>query len=254
MKLFILLYGIAGILTGSFLNVSILRIPEGRSFISGRSACPVCGRTLRALELVPVLSWLFLGGKCRWCRANISIQYPAVELGMGILFSLTCFFRGTGFRSVILCAFFSLIITAAFIDGRHFYIPDGLSLLVLILGIVGFFADHGRFWPEFLRRMAGLVICGGGLWLLRILTGGGIGLGDVKMMAACGFFLGWPHGFCAMAAGYVLASVFCLPLLLSGRADPKDRLPMMPFFTAALIMTVLFGNELGQWYMGLWGL
>lgn len=192
MKLFILLYGIAGILTGSFLNVCILRIPEGRSFISGRSACPVCGRTLRALELVPVLSWLFLGGKCRWCRANISIQYPAVELGMGILFSLTYFFRGTGFRSVILCAFFSLIITAAFIDGRHFYIPDGLSLLVLILGIVGFFADHGRFWPEFLRRMAGLVICGGGLWLLRILTGGGIGLGDVKMMAACGFFLGWP--------------------------------------------------------------
>ena len=85
-------------------------------------------------------------------------------------------------------------------------------------------------------------------------NGGGIGLGDVKMMAACGFFLGWPHGFCAMAAGYVLASVFCLPLLLSGRADPKDRLPMMPFFTAALIMTALFGNELGQWYMGLWGL
>ena len=84
MKLFILLYGIAGILTGSFLNVCILRIPEGRSFISGRSACPVCGRTLRALELVPVLSWLFLGGKCRWCRANISIQYPAVALGMGI--------------------------------------------------------------------------------------------------------------------------------------------------------------------------
>lgn len=96
-----------------------------------------------------------------------------------------------------------------------FLYTDGLSLLVLILGIVGFFADHGRFWPEFLRRMAGLVICGGGLWLLRILTGGGIGLGDVKMMAACGFFLGWPHGFCAMAQG------MCLPLYSAFRCSSQ---------------------------------
>lgn len=127
------LYGICGIIIGSFLNVCILRIPEGQSFVTGRSRCPACKRQLYPFDMVPVLSFLFLGGKCRFCGKPISIQYPLVEAGTALLFFLCCLAKGPGAAAVIMCLFGSLLTVGAWIDARHMYIPDGISLSILIL-------------------------------------------------------------------------------------------------------------------------
>ena len=153
------LYGICGIIIGSFLNVCILRIPEGQSFVTGRSHCPACKRQLYPFDMVPVLSFLFLGGKCRFCGKPISIQYPLVEAGTALLFFLCCLAKGPGAAAVIMCLFGSLLTVGAWIDARHMYIPDGISLSILILAAASLMILP---LPDILSRMAGAAMCGDG--------------------------------------------------------------------------------------------
>ena len=129
-------YGLSGALIGSFLNVCILRIPEGRTFLTGRSRCPVCGHVLAFYDMVPILSWLFLKGRCRHCGAPVSRQYPAVELLTASAFILCLKAEGPGIGSALMCIFACLLITAAFIDARHMYIPDGIHILILALSCI----------------------------------------------------------------------------------------------------------------------
>lgn len=242
------LYGICGIIIGSFLNVCILRIPEGQSFVTGRSHCPACKRQLYPLDMVPILSFLFLGGKCRFCGKTISIQYPLVEAGTALLFFLCCLAKGSGAAAAIMCLFGSLLTVGAWIDARHMYIPDGISLSILILAAASLMTLPR---PDILSRMAGAVMCGGFLAVLRMLTKGGIGLGDVKLMASSGLLLGVKAGMAALLAAYVLAGLWCLIPLIRGRVNGRTRIPMVPFFAISLIAFGLWYREIMTWYMGL---
>lgn len=252
MTLTVFFYSLAGAVIGSFLNVCSLRIPQGKDFVSGRSHCPACGHVLRAWDLIPLLSWIVLRGKCRYCKVPVSLRYPAAELLTALVFALACIRKGPGIEAVLLCLFFSLLITGALIDLTHYYIPDRISLLILLTGILRFLFCTRKTPAEFLICIAGLTACGGCLWLLRLITRGGIGLGDVKLMGAGGFFLGFPTAFFSMGAAYTAACIFCIPLIISGRIQRKTKIPMIPFFAASLITAALWGNEIIWWYLSLW--
>lgn len=149
--IYFVLYGLLGAVTGSFLNVCILRIPENQNFVTGRSHCPACGHVLAFYDMVPVLSWLLLKGRCRYCSAPVSIQYPAVELLTASAFLLCLLAKGPGMESALMCMFSSILITAAFIDARHMYIPDGIHILILILSCIHWQPDPA---PPFLTGWA----------------------------------------------------------------------------------------------------
>lgn len=245
---FFIFYALCGAAVGSFLNVCILRIPEHETVITGRSRCPCCKRPLPAHTMVPILSWFVLRGKCRFCGAPISPQYPAVEALTAFSFALCYAAKGPGTRSLILCAFACLLIVAAGIDARYMYIPDGIPLCILLLGILLAALEPDLGITE---RLIGILACGGFLELLRLLTKGGVGGGDVKLLAAGGFLIGWKAGILAIFMAYVIAGLWFIIPLLKGRINGKTRVPMAPFFGLSLMVCGLYSKELINWYLGL---
>lgn len=213
-------------MTGSFLNVCILRIPANQNFVTGRSHCPACGHVLAFYDMVPVLSWLFLKGRCRYCRAPVSIQYPAVELLTTSAFLLCLLAKGPGMESALMCMFSSILITAAFIDARHMYIPDGIHILILILSCISLAAGSG---PAIINRLGGSLLAGGFLALVNLLSRGGVGWGDVKLFAASGLLIGAAPAITALLMGYVAAGLwYAVPLVRGGW--PKDADTYGPVF------------------------
>lgn len=228
--IYFVLYGLLGAVTGSFLNVCILRIPENQNFVTGRSHCPACGHILAFYDMVPVLSWLLLKGRCRYCSAPVSIQYPAVELLTASAFLLCLLAKGPGMESALMCMFSSILITAAFIDARHMYIPDGIHILILILSCIS--------------------LAGGFLALVNLLSRGGVGWGDVKLFAASGLLIGAAPAMTALLMGYVIAGLwYAVPLVL-GRIGRKTQVPMAPFFAVSLMVCGLWFRQLLLWYLG----
>ncbi|MCD7994183.1 MAG: prepilin peptidase [Clostridia bacterium] len=212
-------YGLFGAVTGSFLNVCILRIPENQNFVTGRSHCPACGHVLAFYDMVPVLSWLFLKGRCRYCRASISVQYPAVELLTASAFILCLLSKGPGMDSALMCMFSGILITAAFIDTRHMYIPDGIHILILLLSCISLAAGSG---PTLMNRLGGSLLAGGFLALVNLLSRGGVGWGDVKLFAASGLLIGAAPAMTALLMGYVIARLWYAVPLFAGKSRPKD--------------------------------
>ena len=243
-----ILYGLFGAVIGSFLNVCILRIPEGERFVKGRSHCPACRHILRGPDMVPILSWMFLGGKCRYCHAPISIWYPAVEALTALVFILCNASIGTNPASMILCLFGCLLITAAFIDGRYMYIPDGIHLCILVLALAFLLMGQG---PGLLPGLAGSALSGGFLALLCFLTKGGVGHGDIKLFLASGMLLGPGPSISAVFIGYAAAGLWYLIPLLRGRVGRKTRVAMAPFFALSLMICALWHHQLFHWYIGL---
>ncbi len=250
-------YLLFGLCIGSFLNVCVWRLPREISLADGRSHCPRCGHVLKPADLVPVLSWLFLGGKCRYCRRPIARRYPFTEALTGIIFLLCFHVFGAGFQSILACLFSSALITAAWIDVDFTYIPDGIPLLVLLIGLAALIpvpvdGIPALFsWRSFGDRTAATVIIGSALLIISVISGGGVGGGDIKLMAAAGFYLGPGKGILAVFAGYVLAAFWAAPALLRGRLHRGTPIPMAPFFAASLILALLWGNRLIHWYMDL---
>lgn len=246
--IFLVFYGLSGAAVGSFLNVCILRIPQGRGVVAGRSHCVSCGHVLGFRDMIPVLSWVLLGGRCRYCGSSVSLQYPAVELLTGASFMLCCFAMGPTTGSALMCLFSCLLITAAFIDGRHMYIPDGIHVLILVLALLSFVAGQT---PSPVLRLAGALGAGGFLTLLNLLSKGGVGWGDVKLFAVSGLLIGPGPAMSAILMGYVMAGLWYAVPLMRGKVGRKTRIPMVPFFGPALMICGLWHRELFLWYMGL---
>lgn len=243
-----ILYGLFGVVTGSFLNVCIVRIPEGESVAAGRSHCPLCGRQILARDLVPVLSWIFLGGRCRFCKERIPIQYPVVEAVTGLLFFLCCTAKGPGADAVIMCIFGSLLITAAWIDARYMYIPDRINLLILLLASVSLTCSPV---PGIKSRITGAVLCGGFLILVSIFTKGGVGGGDIKLLASSGLLLGVKAAAASLLSAYIMAGLWYAVPLIRGQVNSKTKAPMAPFFALSLMVFGLWCDGILSWYMGL---
>lgn len=247
--IFYVLLALVGLCVGSFCNVLILRLPRGEEFVKTPSHCMTCGHRLRWYELVPLVSWLVQGGKCRACGAPISRQYPIVEAANACAWLLAAaVWGGDGLRLGLYCALSSLLLVAAVIDERTFEIPDGLNLAIGVLGAVQVIADR----EHWLTYLLGGLCAGGFFFLLTFLLGGAaMGMGDAKLMAAAGLLLGGPRVFLAVLVGSVTGSVVHLVRMRFGAGR---TLAFGPYLAFGIWVAALFGDGLIQWYLGLFGL
>ncbi|MGB9792914.1 MAG: prepilin peptidase [Thermacetogeniaceae bacterium] len=241
---------IIGMCIGSFLNVVIYRLPREESILWERSRCPACGHILAWCDLVPLLSYAFLRGKCRSCGAKMSWMYPVVELFTGLLFLLL--FCRFGLTLVLAKYLFlsAVLVAAAFIDLQHYIIPDSLVIAGLAGGVVlGALArDAG-----IISALAGAAACGGFLLLVALLSGGGMGGGDVKLAFVAGLFLGWPLAPLGLFLGICLGGVLAIILLALHIKGRKDPLPFGPFIALGFLIALLWGDLILRSYFNvLW--
>lgn len=237
---------IFGITIGSFLNVCIYRIPLHQSIVMVSSHCMTCGRKLKWYDMVPVFSWLLLGGKCRSCKSKISLQYPVIESLNGILYVVICLVNGMDLFSLIYCLMTSALLTLSLIDWRTYEIPPGINAFLFILGVTAAVLDRGNL----LSHLAGMVCVSGFLGILYLISRGrAIGGGDIKLMFACGLILGWKQIILAFLLGCIIGSVIHLIRI---RVQGEGHvLAMGPYLSAGIFLAALWGNAWISWYISL---
>lgn len=242
---------ILGASLGSFLNCAAWRIARGESFLRGRSRCPDCAHTLGAAELVPVLSWLFLRGRCRWCGKKISVRYPLTELLFAAL-TLACFERfGITAAAARNLVFLACLFCLSLVDLDAMIIPDGcLIVSALIWALAAPFC--GVTWGGALRALGAGLTYGGAVLALslvmdRLLGKESLGGGDVKLLAVCGLYL----GFAGTLFALMLACVLGLLLALAMKKRAGQAFPFGPALAAAAAVMLLFGDGVTAWYLGL---
>lgn len=238
---------ILGLVIGSFLGALIYRIPRKLPIAKGFSFCPDCRHRLGVADLVPVLSWLLLRGKCRYCGGRISPRYPAVELLTGILFLLAYRVYGPTWMTLVAMAAFACLILVAMIDFEHGIIPDRLNITLLICGILAAFLFREIGWLE---RIIGFFAVSVPVLILA-LTLGGMGEGDVKLFAAMGFLLGWKLILLTLLIAAVTAAVYGLVVAARQESGGKTRIPFGPFIALGGAVSLLWGRELIALYLSL---
>jgi leader peptidase (prepilin peptidase)/N-methyltransferase len=238
----ILLFGLT---IGSFLNVVIYRLPLGQSITFPPSHCPQCEQRLRWYELIPVISYMLQGGKCRSCRIAIPIRYPLVELLTGILYIMLYLHFGLSYKFFTAILFISVLIPIIFIDLQHQLIPDSLNVAGVILGI------SVLPWSDVSLTSAalGFLVGGGIMLLIAVISHGGMGGGDIKMMAMMGIFLGLKLTCLALFLSFIFGGVVSLIVILLGIKKRKDFIPFGPFLALGGFTSCGFGNEIIAWYI-----
>ena len=240
---------IFGITIGSFLNVCIYRLPLGESIVTAPSHCMICGRKLRWYDMVPVFSWLVLGGKCRNCKSEISVQYPIIEGVNGILYVVICVVNGLVWSSVVYCFMASALLVLSVIDWRTYEIPFCLNVFLFVLGVAVVVLDRGNL----VDHLIGMVCVSGLLEVLYLVSGGrAIGGGDIKLMFACGLILGWERIILAFLLGCVIGSVVHTVRIKVSKAG--RMLAMGPYLSAGVLLAALWGDAWINWYLSLLGL
>jgi leader peptidase (prepilin peptidase)/N-methyltransferase len=289
--LFIPLVFVLGLLVGSFLNVVIFRFPvmlrrdweeqcreltdpenapreEGESraekqtnrfnLLVPGSHCLQCGHQITALENIPVLSYLFLKGRCSACGVHISARYPIVEILTAILSALVAWRLGPGWESLLALTFTWILIALAGIDIDEKLLPDAITLPLLWLGLIV------SLWsfPAFTDMRSAIIGAAGGylsLWLLfhlfRLITGKeGMGYGDFKLLAALGAWYGWQMLPLTVLLSTVVGAVVGVALIITGRRDRQTAIPFGPYLAAAGWISLLWGNDIMDWYLATSGL
>lgn len=237
---------ILGIIIGSFLNICIYRLPKGQSVISPPSNCPVCNTHLKPLELIPVLSYLFLRGKCRYCSASFSLRYPVVEFLTGILF-VSCFHVvGMGSELIRFLILTSFLIVITFIDYDHQLILD--KVLIWFAGI-GILMNLYIGYPNITDMIIAAVTGGGVMLVIAVITRGGMGGGDIKFVAVLGLWFGLKFIILTLFLSFVIGGLGSVVLLLFKFKGRKDFIPFGPFIAIGALITALYGVEIIRWYL-----
>lgn len=233
-----------GITIGSFLNVCIYRIPRGETVVTTPSHCMTCGHKLSWFELIPLFSYIFLGGRCRSCKSHISPQYPIIEAVNGFLYVLVFAVNGLNIISIIYALFTSALIVLTVIDWRTYEIPISINIFILVLGCLKVVLDFNNFFDY----LIGFFIVSGFLLILYMVTKGrAIGGGDIKLMAAAGLLLGWQLIVLAFFIGCILGSM--LHLIRMKVQGAERMLAMGPYLSAGLFIAMLWGNSFIEWYL-----
>ena len=232
-----------GIVIGSFLNVCIYRIPKKEDIVKINSHCMTCNYKLKWYDLVPIFSYIFLGGRCRKCKTKLSIQYPIIEGLNGILYVLVVAVNGVMIESLLYCLMFSALVTLSVIDFRTYEIPFGINLFILTLGLIRLALDY----RNFLDYLIGFISVSGFLYLLYLLTKGrGIGGGDIKLMAVSGLLLGWKCNILALALGCIIGSIIHVIRMKVSKED--HVLALGPYLSVGIMIAALWGERLLTWY------
>lgn len=235
---------ILGLLIGSFLNVCIYRLPKKEDIVITRSHCMACGNVIKWYDLIPVISYMVLGGKCRSCKTKLSVQYPIIELLNGLLYCFIVFIKGFTIEAALICLLASCLIVISVIDWRTYEIPVGLNVFITILGIINL-VIHYTDWTNYI---IGAVCVSGFLFLLFVVTKGrGIGGGDIKLMFAAGLLLGWQNIILSLALGCIIGSIIhILRMKLSGE---DHVLAFGPYLSVGIMIASLFGNQIISAYI-----
>ena len=261
----ILLATLFGLLFGSFLNVVILRIPKDESVVFGASHCTSCQTPLKAWHNIPLFSWIFLRGKCAFCDAKISLQYPLVELISAMIFTLIAYKMGVNSAAFFVALSFSMLLALSLIDFKYKMIPDSLNLLAIVFAILGAFS-----LSDFMENLNNALLFAGGFTLLRFslsyyLTSSiyraglktktswnrhydrtpfveAMGEGDIMVAATMGALLGLQLGLVAI----FLSALLALPvmLLLLGKSQEEQRVPFVPFLALGSLIVFIYEKPL----------
>lgn len=260
-----------GLIVGSFLNVCILRIPIAESVVLPPSHCPSCRTPIKPYDNIPVVSWLVLAGRCRKCKARISAMYPMVELATGLLFLACYLVFGLNAEALKWAIFAALLVVLTVTDLRARILPDkvnfvglGLGLLLSLFtqpidGTATWLANHIFAYPppeaalSFADALIGAGAASGLLWLVaegyfRARGREGMGLGDVKMMAMAGAFLGLQRALLTILLGSLLGSIIGIAVIAVGRKGRDFELPFGTFLGAGAILVMFFGSSALDWY------
>lgn len=244
------LFGLFGLVFGSFLTAVVHRMPQHISIVRPRSACPRCGAQLRARDNIPLVSYIALRGRCHGCHLPISAEYPAVEALTGALFVAAALAISDVWVAALVAPFLGVLFAAALIDMRHRIIPNRLllpSMLVFAVAIVAL-AVAGRSVHPFTAVLAMLAY--GGALLVVALVSGGMGMGDIKLAALIGLVLGalgWAHVGVAAFGGIVFGGIGALVALMLGKSR-KDAIPFGPYLAGGALVAVLAGPQIAAWY------
>lgn len=251
---FLVVLGLFGLMVGSFLNVCIGRLPAGESIVTPRSRCPKCRRLIAWYDNIPLLSYAVLGGKCRRCRAPISARYPATELVTGAAFVV----QGVVVGDDLLLLAARLILTALLIalfgtDFETMRLPNVLTMPGVVIGLLFSLALPPGIVSSLIGAVLGAAIPFGIRWLWFRVTGvEAMGLGDVKMMAMIGAFLGWQQVWVVLFFASLGGALVGLVLTVLGRRTLASRLPFGTFLAMAAFGASLVGGPLVAWYVGLY--
>jgi leader peptidase (prepilin peptidase)/N-methyltransferase len=247
----LLMVVIIGLCVGSFLNVCAYRLPLNESIVSPRSRCTSCGRTLTWFDNLPVLSWVALRGRCRTCQQPVSWMYPAVEVLTALIFVIIYLTYGPTLlslaRAVFACALIVLFVT----DLQHKILPNVITLPGIVVGFVcSLFLP-----PGWVSSLIGLVVGGGFLLAIaeayyRVRGQEGLGMGDVKLLAMIGAFLGWKLVLLTLVFASFTGSLAGGLLIASGRGNMKYALPFGTFLAVGALLAATWGEPIADWYFG----
>ena len=249
----VFLFGAAalGAIIGSFLNVCVHRLPRQQSVAWPPSACPNCGHMLAWYENIPVLSYLVLRARCRKCRAPISARYPIIEALSALMFLVGMWYYGPSLLLAQRLLFGCVLIVLFAIDLEHHLLPNVITLPAIAIGFIfSFFTE-----PGWVASLIGIGLGGGLLFAVaeayyRIRNEEGLGMGDVKMLAMIGAFLGWKLTIVALMMASFTGTLVGIGVLASGRGGMKFALPFGTFLALGAAIAATVGPDLIEWYRG----
>jgi len=244
----ILFFLFLGIIIGSFLNVVIYRLPEGKSIIYPPSHCPKCNKRLKMIDLIPVLSYLSTRGKCRYCKEKISFQYPFVELLTGFLFLSAYLKFGLNIKLIFMLILLSSLIVISFIDYKFMIIPNVITYPGVIIGLLYAIIFE---YINIINSLLGIFIPAFLLLIIALIFRGGMGIGDIKLVAMLGAFLGYKYTLAAIFIGSVFGSIIGLTLMSLGILKKKSRIPFGPFICIGAVLMIFYGDYLISFYLSL---
>ena len=265
-----------GLVVGSFLHSVIYRLGKGESALKGRSYCPQCKHPLSWQDLIPLLSFALLQGKCRYCRAKISWQYPLVELGTATLFVVIFNFQFSIFNEFSVFQFStlfylwviaSLLVVIFVYDLKHYIIPDKVlypaialaffwRLLESIVNVIPNLIGDPALWIPAFAGMTGMVLAGLGAGafffaIYALSKGRAMGFGDVKLAFFLGLFLGWPNILVALFSAFTMGALVGIALIAAKKKQLRSQVPFGPFLIGGTFFALLFGEAITHWYLGL---
>lgn len=251
----VLFFAGLGLIFGSFATVAAHRIPRRETIVTGRSRCPSCGRQIKAYENIPVLSWLFLKGRCAGCGERISPRYPLIELGTAILFALAAAKFDLTVEAFIYSAFFWVLVVLTVIDLDHKLLPDRVVYPAFVVGWIALVAaaladsDAGRLTDAAM----GALIFGGFFFLVAFIYPAGMGGGDIKLAFVLGTFIGYLGApglvLIGMFLSFLIGSVVGVGLMVASDKGRKTQVPFGPFLAAGTVVAILWGQGLLDLYL-----
>ena len=245
----LVLVALLGLCVGSFLNVCIYRLPRGESVMSPPSRCPQCGRSLRWFDNIPVVSWVFLRGRCGQCGASISVQYPIIEIVTALIWVLIAWLTPPGWLLASRLVLGTALIVLFMIDLEHQLLPNAITLPGIVVGFL-FSLVSG---PGPIDALIGILVGGGVLYAIAagyyfVRKEEGMGMGDVKMLAMVGAFLGWKAVLLTLVLSSFAGAVLGVLIMVWHRGDLRYALPFGTFLALGTLVAMLVGDPILSWY------